>query len=197
MSTVTRPGPPVERLTRRLAQTPPEFLLRPRQGKGGTVRVDAVVADVLRDLGGEGLTDAAAKFFRTQGANHRNRLRLILVSSWLLADDAFRADGDLADQAGRWLRDGLDELAGLVDADLFVTDQERREELVRLCLAAMGFVPAGETPTQAADRVTALSSVERERVVAESRSRVEHARKVREAMAKKAAEEAAARYSRE
>jgi hypothetical protein len=78
-----------------------------------------------------------------------------------------------------------------------VSDPERREELVRLCLAALGLRPAGETEVQAQDRLTASSSVERERVVRATKTQLQHARQVREAMRRKAAEEAAAREIRE
>jgi hypothetical protein len=50
---------------------------------------------------------------------------------------------------------------------------------------------------QAADRLNALDSLERDRVIRETRAAEERAQKVREAMAKKKAEEAAARYSPE
>ena len=45
-------GPRVERLTRRLAECPPDFLAEPRVGGKGEVHTDAVVHDLILDLGG-------------------------------------------------------------------------------------------------------------------------------------------------
>ena len=55
----------------------------------------------------------------------------------------------------------------------------------------------GESEAQAADRLNTLSSVERTHVIQETRAAQERVRQVREAMKKKAAEEAAAAYGRE
>lgn len=195
---MTNEGPLLETLTRRLAECPAEFLAEPRIGANGVVAVPAVVADLLRDLGGPGL-DArqAAAFEGNDRRKHRNRLQCILVACWLLHDDWFRARPQFAPVARRFLAEGLDELAGLVPAARLATDPDRREELARLALQALGLRPAGESAEQAQDRLTTLSSVERQRVIKEATVAEERARKVREAMAKKAAEEAAAKYMRE
>ncbi len=45
-------GPPVEQLTRRLADTPEEFLAEPLRKNGqGRVSVGAVISDLLERLG--------------------------------------------------------------------------------------------------------------------------------------------------
>ena len=43
-------GPPLDRLTHRLSECPGEFLLEPKIGLKGEVRVDAVIYDLLCDL---------------------------------------------------------------------------------------------------------------------------------------------------
>jgi hypothetical protein len=80
---------------------------------------------------------------------------------------------------------------------VIINDPDRREELVRLCLKGLGLIPQGESAAQAADRLTTLDSVERDRVIRETRQAEARAREIREAMARKRAEEAAARYSPE
>ena len=82
-------------------------------------------------------------------------------------------------------------------APQLVSDPDRREELARLCLRALGLLPAGETAAQAQDRLTTLSTAERQRVIREAREAERRAQKIREAMVKKAAEEAAAKYMRD
>lgn len=91
----------------------------------------------------------------------------------------------------------MEELAALVSADVFVTDPDRREELVRLCLAALGLRPEAESEAQALDRLTTLSSVKREKVIRATKEHLERARQLREAMRRKEAEEAAAKATRE
>src|SRR5207245_10969685 len=46
-------GPPLEALTHRLAECPADFLAEPRAGDAGMVRVAAVVADLISDLGAQ------------------------------------------------------------------------------------------------------------------------------------------------
>ncbi|HXG64290.1 MAG TPA: hypothetical protein VNO70_04225 [Blastocatellia bacterium] len=192
----------LETLTHRLAECPADFLAEPRDRSGrGQVYVAAVVSDLLRDLGGSPLTriEAAAFEFMPKGQARadRARLRTILIASWLLHDPWFISQGRFARQAYYLLLNGLTELSSHVDPALFVSDPDRREELARVCLKGLGLRPAGETVSQAEDRLTTLDSVERARVVREARAAEERARQIREAMARKAAEEAAATYGRE
>jgi hypothetical protein len=96
-----------------------------------------------------------------------------------------------------WLATGLGPVSALVSADLFVADPDRREELARSLVAALALVPEGETPEQAADRLKAISSVERARIIEQTRARQERARKLREQMEAERAREAAARCTSE
>lgn len=192
-------GPVLERLTRRLAECPPEFLAEPRTGDKGVVHAAAVVSDLMQDLGGSFLAKEKANVFQGQNndARARNRLRLILIAAWLLHDAWFREKKMFADAACDFLSTGLDDAASVVEASKFVSDPDRREELARLCLHDMGFYPEGESEAQALDRLTTLSSVERRRLVKETKKSRDRVNQILEAMRKKAAEEAAASYNRE
>ena len=208
--TVTTAGPPLEHLLRRLAETPPDMLAAPAFGNTSGVEVGAVVGDVMRNLGLlnpqipwlESLHPAKA------GKKELNALRVMLIAGWLLADPWFRGKANPA-AAQNWLySNSIAEMAALANAEAFVKDDERREELARLCLKALEFTPQGESETQAQDRLESISSVERKRVIEASRHvqeearkrraiEEERARKVREEMERKAAEEAAAKGTRE
>jgi hypothetical protein len=180
-------------LVRHLADCPPLVRTDPRALEGAELDVGAVVSDVLHDLG---LADA---FTRDLGPllspPEDNHLRLLLVAAYLLHHPLFRGRG-LGPKAAAFLG-ALRPLAGLAPSDTFTEDPERREELVRRALAALGLLPDGESPEVAAARLSAVDSVERARVVAASRIAEQRARAVREALQKKAAEEAAAKVSRE
>ena len=192
-------GPPLETLTRRLAECPADFLAEPRVGARGSVQVAAVVSDLLRSLGGDPLTVVQAETF-SQGVprTQRGRLGLVLIACWLLDDPWFRAQARFAPAALEFLSHGLDAAANLVTAQKFISDPDRREELSRLALGALELLPAGESPAQAADRLTTLSSEERQTVVKAAHAAEERARKIREAIAyRKAAAEADAKAIRE
>ena len=190
-------GPQLDRLTHRLSECPPDFLAEPRIASHGTVHVDAVINDVMLDLGGEPLAREEASAFSTAGQKQRGFLRLALIAAWLLHDAWFRKRGNLAPPALAWINTGLGNLAAIIAADAFVSDPDRREELVRACLAALGLRPEGESIEQAEDRMRTLDSIERIQVIRETREKQEQARKLHEAMKQKEALEAAAKATRE
>jgi hypothetical protein len=191
-------GPLLEVLTRRLAECPADFLAEPRIGASGRVQVAAVVADLVRDLGGPPLTPAQAEVFQPrQSEGQRNWLAVVLIAAWLLHHPWFREQGSFGPQAIDFLTAGAAQLAALTQAPLFVSDPDRREELVRVVLRDLGLRPAGESIAQAADRLATLNTAERQRVMLAARQAEERAEAIRAAMAKKAADEAAAQYSRE
>jgi len=194
---VTQTGPPLEALTRRLAECPPDFLDEPHIGRKGRVVVPAVVNDLLVALGSGPLTAQQAAWFEPKDdKKNRNRLRLILIACWLLHESWFIDQKRNADVL-ELLAGGLDEAADLTAAGKFVTDPDRREELARLCLKGLGLRPLGESEAQAQDRLTTLNTAERQRVIKAAREAEARAQQIREEMAKKAAEEAADKWGRE
>jgi hypothetical protein len=189
-------GPDLASLVRRLAETPPEFTDEPRIAGSGRVAVAAVVNDLLHLHGARAPHVALAPFEGGSARADRNRLALVLIIAWLLADDGLCA----LDPGQPALLDALagvaQELAA-VPAHRYVDDAERREELVRTVLARLGCHPYGETPTQAADRLAAVSAAVRRRLLDASRAAERRAREIREALARKAAEESADKWTRE
>jgi hypothetical protein len=191
-------GPALQTLTHRLAECPGEFLAEALIGQKGIVHPAAVVADLVQDLGGKLLSqEELTPFMSDNPLKDRNRLQAILIGAWLLHDPWFRAKRQYAEKACRFLRDVLPAVTDLVKAPAFVSDPDRREELARLALNSLGLRPAGEAEVEAQDRLTTVSSVERHRVIMGTRNAQKRAAEIREAMRKKAAEEAAAKASRE
>ena len=190
-------GPLLESLTRRLAECPADFLAEPRIGKNGVVPVAAIVSDVILQLGNPLTPQQLAVFQQNDAKKYRNWFSTVLIASWLLSDAWFRGKRELANSAYQFLSQTLSEIAAYTTAPKFVSDPDRREEMVRMCLKDLGLRPAGESEAQAQDRLTTLSAVERQRVIRASQEAEARARAIREAMAKKAAEEAAAKASRE
>jgi hypothetical protein len=183
-------GPPLDRLLHRVANCPPDFLLGPNE-----INLIALACDHFRALGVAIPSPAQRRLLAGLPSAAQ---RLLAIVFWLLRDDWFVARPQLAEVTWRFLQsDSLTQLAKLVRAEVILNDPDRREELVRLCLKGLGLCPEGESAAHAADRLTTLDSVERERVIRQTRQAEARAREIREAMARKRAEEAAARYSRE
>lgn len=191
-----RIGPPLETLTRRLTDTPAEFLDAPRLGGSEGVAVAALVNDLPHKLGGRAEAAELARF-AGRPSERPNRLALVMIGVWLLDDDALgRAGMDCADVL-RFLGDAVGELADITAARQFVADPDRREELARVALARLGMRPEGESVAQAGDRLSSVSGTERRRLVAASREAERRARAIREALAAKAAQESADKMTRE
>ena len=189
-------GPELEWLTRRLVECPTEFL-RPAGSGKGQLDVEAVVGDLLRDLGLSVVTPEDTALFADARRCPTQGQPLLMVVCWLFHDEWFRARQRFARQVQNFLSEGLADLAVLVRAEHFIRDPDRREELVRLALRALELVPAGEAAAAASDRLTTLSSVERKRVLDATQAARDHAEQVRKAMREKRAAESAARYARE
>ena len=187
-------------LLRWTAEMPAEFQSEHAGWPGGTVRVRAVVADVH-----EGVTrvPAAADLRAAMDASdtsrkERNRLRWLLAAAHVLWHPALRTAGpSAAPGLRRLLLQELPAVAAVSPVESLAQEEDRREELIRLVLRAVGALVEGESAAESEDRLRQVESVERHRVLAESAERERRSRSVREAMAKKAAEEAAAKASRE
>lgn len=190
-------GPILESLTRRLAETPEEFLAEPRIGQSGRAHVPAIVGDLLRMLNGPAHADELLRFCGSDARRDRNRLAIALILCWLLSEDWFRQAKLEKSTVLELLDAEATELADQIASRKFVTDTDRREELARVALARLGFRPAGETLAQAQDRLTTLNSAERARVMKAARAAEQRARNIREALVRKAAQESADKWTRE
>jgi hypothetical protein len=172
-----------------MADCPPDFLLPPNE-----IHIAALACDHFRALGLPIPRSPQRCFDELPGESRR----LVPIVLWLLHDDWFISRPELGEATWRLLQsDSLARLAKMVPPESVVRDPDRREEVVRLCLKGLELLPEGETAAQAADRLTTLDSVERDRVIRQTRQAEARAKELRAAMARKRAEEAAARYSPE
>lgn len=190
-------GPALEPLLRRLMETPPDFLDPPRRGADGLIQVAAVVYDVLASHGESMPPSLLATLSGDLAGVPPNQLSLSAVLAWLLADECWRLCGAKTSAMPALFADTVPALAAEADASRYVFEPERREELARTAIARLGLRPDGETEHQAADRLASVSGVERRRLLEASRAAEARARAIREALARKAAEESADKWSRE
>ena len=197
---MNQPGPHLETLTHRLADTPAEFLREPRIAgvhNPQAVAVAALVNDILHLHGARAPGASLQGFHGAQVKADRNRLALAMIMCWLLADDWFVAQQLAQEDVLRVLGEAARELAAASPAHQYTQDPERREELARIVLARLGFRPRDESAAQAIDRLSAISGTERRRLLEASRVAEQRSREIREALAKKAAQESADKWSRE
>ena len=193
-------GPQLETLTHRLADTPAEFLREPRIAgvhNPQAVAVAALVNDILLLHGARAPAAMLQGFHGVQVKADRNRLALAMILCWLLADDWLVAQQLPQPDLLQVLGEAARELAAASPAHQYTQDPERREELARIVLARLGFRPRDESVAQATDRLSAISGTERRRLLEASRVAEQRAREIREALAKKAAQESADKWSRE
>ena len=191
-----REGPPLETLLRRLVDTPPDFLAEPRIGNTGVVHVDAVIGDVATRFDTLVPKKQLQSFIATS-KDERNRLALALLGAWVYAEAGFHGIGVTPTQMLAALETLSNELAPHAPAKAFHTDADRREELARTALARLDLRPAGESENQAHDRLVSISAAERKRAVEAAKGAVERMRAIREALARKAAQESADKMWRE
>jgi hypothetical protein len=184
-------APPLAELLRHVTEMPAAFR--------GEANVRAVVADLIETLSRAAPPETTLAAFVPAGptAAENNRLRWVLAGCHLLWHPSFRTRGVARESIERLLVQDLATLAGIVPVDELDRDEERREELVRRALRALAVTLPGESTNEAEDRFRQVDSVERRRVLIAAAEREKRAREVREAMARKAAQEAAAKVSRE
>jgi hypothetical protein len=189
-------NPLLEALLQRLVGTPQEFQDEPVINSRGNMHVAALVHD-LYSLHGAMPSMEVLDQFVSNASQDRNRLQMVAIMAWLLSDSWFLQKKLTSVQFGVLLLEVTNQLASQTTAQFFIQDADRREELVRLCLSRLGLRPKGETVEQSADRLSRISGIERQRLLAASRQAEERARAIREALVRKAAEESADKWGRE
>jgi len=179
-------------LLTKASECPDEFL-QVGAGPQGSEPI-AILCDHMRAMNPADPPELAPLLSEVRGGSP-GRMKLLAIVCWLLHDNWFVERGNLAAAMWKLMASAkLKKLCDLVKPVAFVHDADRREELTRLCLDLLGLRPRGETAAIAADRLTTLDSVERERILRGTAAAERRAREVREAMAKDHAQESASRY---
>lgn len=194
--------PPLAEFLRWLQRTPEAFVPPLSDQKGSVapeVRLPAVVADLYESYFRSRADDAFTQAFAEHDAseNERNRRAWVLIACHLLWHPMLRAIGIRRDAFRKFFLQELPALAAAAPVDQVLEDEERREELVRRALRACELQLPGESDRDAEDRLAQVDSIERLRLLREASHKERRAREIREEMARKAAEEAAAKVSRE
>lgn len=193
-------GPSLAAMSHRLAECPEDFLSICNDASGSS-GVSALLTDFFRRYDDANPMQSQdpfiAKLISTKfTANHQRHLGLLSLAIWLLYDPWFGNRREFANAAWQMLRsDTFQSISHLLNPIHVLSNPDRREELVRICLSGLDLRPEGETIPQATDRLMSLNSIERERILKETAAAEKRAREVREAMAKAKAEESVSRYT--
>lgn len=192
-------GPSLAAMTHRLAECPEEFLNICDHANGSTC-VIAILADFFRrfDDNPMRIDDpfiaklSSAKFT----ANQQRHLGLLSLAIWLFYDPWFSDRKEFGPPMWNLLKgSNFQSISQLLKPRTVLSNPDRREELVRVCLSGLDLRPEGETVSQASDRLMSLNSIERERILKETAAAEKRAREVREAMARAKAQESVSRYT--
>lgn len=179
-------GPALEALQHRLADIPAEFLDKPEPA--------ALLHDVLKL---RGATPSGAQLAAWRSRAGRENHSLLPVLGWLLAAPEFQSVALTPERLWQLLTQTAPQLAAQASVRKYLSDPDRREELLRLALADLDLRPAGESTNQAQDRLSSISSLERARVLEAAKAAEARAREIREALRRKAAQEGADKWARE
>ncbi len=183
----------------RLSAIPAEFMMGfCRAGSNDGLKLSALVNDLLTGLGELPVTESEAKRLDSH-SDRKPHSRIISLLCHIYHDPVFAEMKVSPGYIRKFLfSQNIEALGASVDdPGIFVTDSERREELCRLALNGVNMHPAGEDEKKAKERLLALDSVERKKILDKTRLAQERAREIREAMLQKEAEEAASKMSRE
>ena len=128
--------------------------------------------------------------------NRDSMKEFIAIYAWALQFEGFKNTG-IEKKMILSLMPKLTKLNRIVKARNFIDDVERREELSRLLIKSFNMLPEGESKAKASDRLTTLDSVERQKMIEQTRKAQERARKIKEELERKERERMASQMMRE
>ena len=183
-------GPDINVLHHRLTEFPKEWL-KPQLPS----YFYALVHDALYDLSTSLRASELTRFKRPYEQCEWYRATMLIA--YFLMDNSFKGFSfELA-----LLLDAFEntakELAQAGTNKVYINDVDRREEFIRVVLSSINLRPKGETNNQAEDRLQAVSSLERMKVLKAAKVAEQRAHDLRVALAKQKAKEAADKMTRE
>ncbi len=129
--------------------------------------------------------------------NDPNLLGLHGLICYLLCDISLQGLNLNLDELVRFLKERLPTLSNCVQPYTeWTSDSERSEELVRALFSYLKIIPEGESEKYSVDRLRSIDTIERIRILEESKKAQERAKEILRKI-KEAEDEAASKYNRE
>lgn len=186
-------------LIHHLKEYPLEFQqLKPDNGNVTITR--ALVSDLYRAICGDfaapenklpSLKDFEIRYFDP------NTTHSIFLGVWFFHHPIFLSQPGLLDKINAFLLRRIPALCAHVTHQQWLEDEDRSEEFIREALQSCEMLIDGETPEEAADRLDALSTLKRNRVLKETNESLERMKAIRQKMAEQKARESANVYGRD
>jgi hypothetical protein len=193
-------APTITYLTDRLINCPPVFLETPSTtSEPEGISTIALLSDLKYFILGEYISrEETTKLSIPKSPENINYLLIVQICIYLLFDSFFKGKKNLSEKLNSLFYEHLFNYSRVIQAKKFIVDSERREELIRFVLYCLDFVPDGETEKYALGRLSTLDSIEREKLIKETREiQIKREKEIQKAIRKREAEEAASRMSGE
>jgi hypothetical protein len=198
-------GPSLIELLDRLVNCPAEFSLTPLvqnptdELPKGVLYLPALFFDLYFHFTGTFPNTTQTDFLKISSKKDNiNILNIYSISIYTLFHPFFKDKKELGEKLILLFKKELIGYKGLILANKFLQDPERREELIRFLLFHLGFAPNGETEKYAIGRLSTLDSIERVKLIDAARqAQIKREAEIKEAIRKREAEEAASRMTGE
>jgi len=199
-----KPGPSLISLTQRLLECPNIFLETPilefpDNFPKKSIFLLAVFSDLYFYITNEFPNSLELKFLDlTPSKENINLLNIYAITCYLLYIPFFKNQPRLKNPLLKLFKQHLVGYKTIVSSNKFLSDSQRREELVRFVLYHLGYYPLDESEKYAIERLTTLDSVERVKLIEETKkAHLKREKEIMEAIRRREAQEAASRMSGE
>ena len=186
----SREGPDINTLHHRLTEFPKEWI-SPKLPNYFTALVHDAIYDHCNSVSASDLN-----IFR-RPHQQCEWYRMSLLIAFFICDESFEKFQFNSNSLLSLLDTTAKELAQAGHNKVYINDVDRREELIRVVLNTLSLYPKGETSALAEDRLQAVSSQERLKVLQAARIAEQRSHELRVALAKQKAKEAADKMTRE
>ena len=184
-----------------LRNCPPLFCRTPVYFDVDGIQTYALLADCFRLVSDDYLLDNSALPTESDLNKLGQPAQIgIQVACWLFSHKYFnrpQQKQQIWDGMKTFMFNRLPELSIYVKVEEWIENEDRNEEFVRLAIDCCGLRPDGESENEATDRLDALNTIKRFKVLENSTGAFDRMMEIRRTMAENKAREAANVYGRE
>jgi hypothetical protein len=181
-----------------LKRCPEEYLQEVNIKAGEMSLTEILIRDTYRKVYGNfNLSDSKLPAVIFMEGLDDNYLQAVHIACWFFSAEEFKGKKPIANKMSLFLFQDLPEVSAFVPYCQWLEDEDRTEEFVRLALKRCMLIPDGETKEEALERLDALDTIKRNKVLQKSNKAFERIIEIRRKMEEAKAREAANVYGRE
>lgn len=161
--------------------------------------IDALMLDIYRQvLGNFSAPNAQLPDVKSWLVNANENIMISTqIGCWFLSHERFKNKPNLLEGMNRFLLNEIPSLCSYVNYKQWIDDDDRAEEFIRLMLNTCNIRIDNESAAESADRFDSLSTIKRQKVLAESAEAINRMKEIRRQMEEQKAREAANVYGKE